>query len=144
MPRAATIEGTASFVGTRGSVVADASPDRYVYYQARRRASTFRPRTYEGKPVSAKVTLEFVERTMGKDTQYEGERLRVQAATRRSSPRRMSDGRQRAGRSYDYPITIGRQSSTSRPSSTRAVSRSSHMAAICGSTDRSNAWAGFA
>ena len=55
------IDGKASFVGTRGTIVAYANPERYVYYQnesARIRISTA---DYEGHPVSTKVTLNFVE-----------------------------------------------------------------------------------
>jgi len=57
------ISGSASFVATRGSTIAQANPDRYVYTKgevARIRVNTA---DYEGRPVSAKVRLEFVERT---------------------------------------------------------------------------------
>src|SRR5882672_5551784 len=58
-----TIDGAASFVATRGTVVANANPDRYVYNKgdvAKIRVTTS---DYEGRPVSAKVQLQFVERT---------------------------------------------------------------------------------
>ena len=58
-----TIDGAASFVATRGTIVANADPDRYVYNKgdvAKIRVSTS---DYEGRPVSAKVQLQFVERT---------------------------------------------------------------------------------
>jgi uncharacterized protein YfaS (alpha-2-macroglobulin family) len=61
-----TIDGAGSFVATRGTVVASAEPDRYVYNKgdvARIRVST---NDYEGHPVSAKVQLQFVERTWSK------------------------------------------------------------------------------
>ncbi len=61
-----TIDGGGSFVATRGSVVANADPDRYVYSRgdlAHVRVSTT---DYEGRPVSAKVQLQFVERTWTK------------------------------------------------------------------------------
>ncbi len=61
-----TIDGAASFVATRGSTVARANPDRYVYNKgdvARIRVTTS---DYEGKPVSAKVQLQFVERSWTK------------------------------------------------------------------------------
>ncbi len=57
-----TIEAKASFVGTRGSVVANTRTDRYVYYEgdtAKIRVSTS---DYEGRPLAAGVTLKFVER----------------------------------------------------------------------------------
>jgi uncharacterized protein YfaS (alpha-2-macroglobulin family) len=56
-----TIDGKASFVGTRGNVVAYASPDRYVYYQNENARIKVKTADYEGRPVSAKVTLKFVE-----------------------------------------------------------------------------------
>ncbi|MFN2517076.1 MAG: alpha-2-macroglobulin, partial [Pyrinomonadaceae bacterium] len=61
-----TIDGSASFVATRGNTVARADTDRYVYNKgdvARIRVTT---RDYEGKPVSAKVQLQFVERSWTK------------------------------------------------------------------------------
>ncbi len=61
-----TMDGAASFVATRGTVVANADPDRYVYNKgdvAKIRVTTS---DYEGRPVSAKVQLQFVERTWTK------------------------------------------------------------------------------
>ncbi|MGI8836637.1 MAG: alpha-2-macroglobulin family protein [Pyrinomonadaceae bacterium] len=61
-----TIDGSASFVATRGAVVANADPDRYVYNKgdvAKIRVTTS---DYEGRPVSTKVQLKFVERTWTK------------------------------------------------------------------------------
>lgn len=58
-----TIDGTGSFVATRGNVIANAEPDRYVYNKgevAKIRVSTS---DYEGRPVSARVQLKIVERT---------------------------------------------------------------------------------
>jgi uncharacterized protein YfaS (alpha-2-macroglobulin family) len=58
-----TINGAGSFIATRGTVVANADPDRYVYNKgdvAKIRVTTS---DYEGRPVSAKVQLQFVERT---------------------------------------------------------------------------------
>jgi alpha-2-macroglobulin len=61
-----TIDGAGSFIATRGTVVANADPDRYVYNKgdvAKVRVTTS---DYEGRPVSAKVQLQFVERTWTK------------------------------------------------------------------------------
>ena len=61
-----TIDGSASFVATRGNTVAYATPDRYVYNRgdvAKVRVTTT---DYEGRPVSAKVQLQFVEHTWTK------------------------------------------------------------------------------
>ncbi len=58
-----TIDGAGSFVATRGTIIADANPDRYVYKKgdvAKIRVSTS---DYEGKPVAANVQLKFVVRT---------------------------------------------------------------------------------
>lgn len=55
-------EGRASFVGTRGTIVASAEPERYVYYKDDSARIKVRTATYEGQPASAKVTLRFVER----------------------------------------------------------------------------------
>jgi alpha-2-macroglobulin len=54
-----TIDGKASFVGTRGNVVAYAWPERYVYYQNDNARLKIKTADYEGRPVSAKVTLKF-------------------------------------------------------------------------------------
>lgn len=61
-----TIDGAGSFVATRGTIVADANPEKYVYRKgdvARIRVSTT---DYEGKPVQTKVQLKFVKRTWTK------------------------------------------------------------------------------
>ncbi|MGH9882546.1 MAG: alpha-2-macroglobulin family protein, partial [Pyrinomonadaceae bacterium] len=58
-----TINGSASFVATRGNTVTTANPDRYVYNKgdvAKIRVSTT---DYEGRSVSARVELQFLERT---------------------------------------------------------------------------------
>jgi len=57
------LEGATSLIGTRGSVVADASPDRYVYYQGDNAKIRVRSSDYEGHPVSSKITLKFIHRT---------------------------------------------------------------------------------
>jgi uncharacterized protein YfaS (alpha-2-macroglobulin family) len=57
------MQGVASVIGTRGSVVADASPDRYVYYQGDNAKIRVRTSDYEGHPVPAKITLKFVRKT---------------------------------------------------------------------------------
>ncbi len=61
-----TIDGAASFVATRGTVVANADPDRYVYNQGELAKIRVTTSDYEGHPVSAKVQLQFVERTWTK------------------------------------------------------------------------------
>ncbi|MCI0659832.1 MAG: MG2 domain-containing protein, partial [Acidobacteria bacterium] len=56
-----TIDGKASFVGTRGTVVAYANPERYVYYKDESARIRISAADYEGRPVPTKVTLNFVE-----------------------------------------------------------------------------------
>ncbi|MEP6818328.1 MAG: MG2 domain-containing protein [bacterium] len=61
-----TIDGAGSFVATRGTVVANADPDRYVYNKGDLAKIRVTTTDYEGHPVSAKVQLQFVERTWTK------------------------------------------------------------------------------
>jgi uncharacterized protein YfaS (alpha-2-macroglobulin family) len=55
------MKGSASFIGTRGKTVADAYPERYLYYQGDAAKIRIKTADYSGKPVSEKVTLKFVE-----------------------------------------------------------------------------------
>ena len=64
------IEGKASFVGTRGNVVVNARPDRYVYLQNDTARIKINTADYNGKPVSTSVKLSFL------DVKYE--RLEIQ------------------------------------------------------------------
>lgn len=57
-----TIEGKASFIGTRGNVVAHTRTDRYVYYEGDTAKIKVSTTNYEGRPLSAGVTLKFIER----------------------------------------------------------------------------------
>ncbi|HEV8487860.1 MAG TPA: MG2 domain-containing protein [Blastocatellia bacterium] len=67
-----TEEGKASFVGTRGNVVAQTQTDRYVYYAGDTAKIQIRTTDYEGKPLGASLTLEFLERHWDKvEKQYE-------------------------------------------------------------------------
>ncbi|HEV2799085.1 MAG TPA: MG2 domain-containing protein [Pyrinomonadaceae bacterium] len=60
------MQSSAEFVGTRGSVVSEATTDRYVYYQGDTAKIHVRTRDYEGREVPAAVTLTFVENTWEK------------------------------------------------------------------------------
>ena len=55
------MQGAASFIGTRGKTVADAYPERYLYYQGDAAKIRVKTADYSGKPVSEKVTLKFIE-----------------------------------------------------------------------------------
>ena len=54
-----TIDGSASFVATRGTIIADANPDRYVYKKGDMAKIRVATSDYEGKPVPANVQLSF-------------------------------------------------------------------------------------
>ncbi|MGB7923757.1 MAG: MG2 domain-containing protein [Pyrinomonadaceae bacterium] len=98
-----TIEGSASFVGTRGSVVANASPNRYVYVAGETAKINVQTATYEGKPVSANVTLEFAQRTWDKTpSEYGGFDYNMRE-TKLASANVTTNEQGMA--SYDYPIT---------------------------------------
>jgi len=55
------MQGAASFVGTRGKTVADAYPERYIYFQGDAARVKVKTADYSGKAVSEKVTLKFIE-----------------------------------------------------------------------------------
>jgi alpha-2-macroglobulin len=68
-----TMDGAGSFVATRGTIVANANPERYVYQKgdvAKVRVTTS---DYEGRPVAASVQLHFVERTWTRKEKQEAE-----------------------------------------------------------------------
>lgn len=58
-----TIDGAGSFIATRGTVVATADPDRYVYHRGEVAKVRVATSDYDGHPVAAKVQLQFVERS---------------------------------------------------------------------------------
>src|SRR5438445_10217198 len=55
------MQGAASFVGTRGKTVADAYPERFIYFQGDAARVKVKTADYSGKAVSEKVTLKFIE-----------------------------------------------------------------------------------
>ncbi|MBC7910029.1 MAG: hypothetical protein H7Y30_05985, partial [Pyrinomonadaceae bacterium] len=57
-----SIEGSASFVGTRGNIIARAYPTNYVYFTGDTAKIEVKSADYEGRPVSARITLNFIER----------------------------------------------------------------------------------
>src|SRR5262252_2145508 len=65
------MEGAASFIGTRGKSVADAFPERYIYYQGDAAKIRVKTADYAGKPVSEKVTLKFIEQKYEKKEKEE-------------------------------------------------------------------------
>ena len=102
-----TIEAKASFVGTRGRVVAHTRTDRYVYYEgdtAKIRVSTT---DYEGKPLAAGVTLQFVERKWDRTPkQDESGRTRYEYTLKERELSSADVTTNQQGESvYDYPVT---------------------------------------
>jgi len=65
------MQGAASFIGTRGSSVADAYPERYLYYQGDAARVRVKTADYAGKPVSQKVTLKFIEQKWERQRHWE-------------------------------------------------------------------------
>jgi uncharacterized protein YfaS (alpha-2-macroglobulin family) len=65
------MQGAASFIGTRGKTVADAYPERYLYYQGDSAKIRVKTADYAGKPVSEKVTLKFIEQKYEKKEKEE-------------------------------------------------------------------------
>ena len=55
-----TIDGSATMIATRGSVIARAMPDRYVFSKGDTARIALKTTDYEGRPVPAKLSLKFV------------------------------------------------------------------------------------
>src|SRR6185503_16622247 len=68
-----SINGTASLIATRGSVIARATSDRYVYTKDQTAMITVSTTDYEGRPVPAKVSLKFLSRNWVKVERKENE-----------------------------------------------------------------------
>ena len=69
------MQGAASFIGTRGKTVADAYPERYLYYQGDAAKVKVKTADYSGHPLSEKVTLKFIEQKwekIEKEEEYNG------------------------------------------------------------------------
>ena len=65
------MQGAATFIGTRGKTVADAYPERYLYYQGDAAKIRVKTADYAGHPVSEKVTLKFIEQKYEKKEKVE-------------------------------------------------------------------------
>jgi uncharacterized protein YfaS (alpha-2-macroglobulin family) len=102
-----TIDGANSFVGTRGNIVARANTNRYVYFTGDTAKIEVKSADYEGKPMSARVTLNFVERRWDKvkkksESGYEYDEW-VPKDNKLSSVDLTTDGKGEA--SFDYAIS---------------------------------------
>ncbi|MEK6407867.1 MAG: MG2 domain-containing protein [Acidobacteriota bacterium] len=102
-----TIEARASFVGTRGNVVANTRTDRYVYYEGDTAKIKVSTSDYEGRPLAAGVTLKFVERRWDATSkQDESGRTRYEYTMReRELATADVTTNQQGEASYDYAVT---------------------------------------
>ncbi|HEX6718627.1 MAG TPA: MG2 domain-containing protein [Pyrinomonadaceae bacterium] len=65
------MQGAASFIGTRGNSVADAYPERNLYYQGDPARIRVKTADYAGRPLSEKVTLKFIEQKWERQSRWE-------------------------------------------------------------------------
>ncbi len=68
-----TINASSSLIATRGSIIARAQAERYVYTKDQTAKISIITSDYEGRPVSANVTVKFVVRTWDKVEKKENE-----------------------------------------------------------------------
>lgn len=69
------MQGSAGFIGTRGKIVADAQPERYLYYQGDNAQIKVMTADYAGYPVATRVTLKLIEQRwerFEKENEYNG------------------------------------------------------------------------
>ncbi|MDX6692777.1 MAG: alpha-2-macroglobulin [Blastocatellia bacterium] len=66
------MHASAGFTGTRGRFIADAQPERYLYYQGDAARINVRASDYLGHAVAARVTLKFIEQRWEKIEQDNG------------------------------------------------------------------------
>ncbi|HEY0544945.1 MAG TPA: MG2 domain-containing protein [Pyrinomonadaceae bacterium] len=102
-----TIDGQASFIGTRGNIVARAYPTNYVYFTGDTARIDVKSADYEGHPVPARVTLQFIERRWEKvmkkePSGYEYETYEVKEGKLSSVELRTSASGEAT---YDYPVS---------------------------------------
>ncbi len=103
------IEGKANFIGTRGNVVINAEAERYVYLVNDTARVKIKASDYDGKPVSTKVKLTFLE------VKYEKSEVKEDNYTRTKwerKTRELSSGEVQTNNqgeaSYDYKVaTVG-------------------------------------
>jgi len=102
-----TIEAKASFVGTRGSVVANTRTDRYVYYEGDTAKIKVSTTDYEGRPLAASVTLKFIERRWdATPKQDESGKTRYEYTMRERELASADVATNQQGEaSYDYAVT---------------------------------------
>jgi alpha-2-macroglobulin len=100
-------EGKSSFVGTRGNVVVFAHPERYVYYQNDSARVKIKAADYEGRPVSSKVGLKFVEVKYEKvEERYDGKPYYTYKPVYRDLSSAEVTTNSQGEATYDYRIPI--------------------------------------
>ena len=101
-----SINASANVIATRGSVIADATPDRYVYNKGQTARIAVSTTDYEGKPVSTKVSLKFMLRTWVKVEKKENE-YDPDYQMREDELSAGEVTTDREGRAvYDFPVTV--------------------------------------
>ncbi len=137
-------EGKASFVGARGNVVVFARPERYVYYQNDSARIKIKTADYEGRPVSSKVALNFVEVKYEKvEESYDGKPYVTYKPVYRdlSSAEVTTNSQGEAAYDYRIPITGAIKIKTSvEDNGKRIPSEAGYIWAA----DRNNIWADWA
>lgn len=68
-----SINGSANLVATRGNIIARATPDRFVYNKGETAKVSISTTDYEGRPVAAKLSLQFFSREWVKVEKKENE-----------------------------------------------------------------------
>ena len=101
-----TIEARASFIGTRGNVVANTRTDRYVYYEGDTAKIKVNTTDYEGRPLSTGVTLKFIERRWDSTPRQDDSGKTVYSYTMHERELASADvtTNQQGEASYDYAI----------------------------------------
>nr|MBA2647891.1 hypothetical protein [Pyrinomonadaceae bacterium] len=104
-----TMQGSASFTGTRGQYVAYAAPERYVYTKGDTAKIAVKAGDYEGRAVTTKVTLRFVEQHYEKvkrktEDGYEYDDYERRERELEKSAEVMTDAAGMA--SYDYYVPV--------------------------------------
>jgi alpha-2-macroglobulin len=133
-----TIDGKASFVGTRGNIVAYTTMEKYVYNQNDNARIRIKTADHEGRPVRAKVTLKF------ESVKYEGRNKDsdsydyVEIKTALSSADVTTNAEGEATYEYKVPVVGSIYISTIVDDGGRKVFSNSDFIYVA---DRNNSWA---
>ncbi|PYS88156.1 MAG: hypothetical protein DMF64_21205 [Acidobacteria bacterium] len=134
------MQGSASFVGTRGNIAAETETDRYVYQTGETAHVKVKTADYENHPVAAHVTLKFIERTWEKVEKVEDGASSYEYKTKENELSSAAvDTNAQGEASYDYTVQ------TNGDIEVRAVINENGRNVAFGGgyfwvSDRSNAW----